>query len=237
MARTVKQDEYEQRRNAIVDTAQRLVYTKGYEQMSIQDILAEVQISKGAFYHYFNSKQALLEALIHRMADQGMQVMEPIIHDGTLSATEKLLRTFDTASRWKTARKDYLFSLVKVWFADENAILRIKSQAAVIALVTPLLTEVVRQGISEGVFHTQYPEQACEVIFSMLLSMGESMIKQLIQPEPDPAVLQYLQALTASYQDAMERILGAAPGSLPLFDPSILKEWFQTTDNHIVQGA
>ncbi len=233
MARVIKQEEYDLRRNKILDIAQGLVYTKGYEQMSIQDILAEVQISKGAFYHYFASKQALLEALIGRMASQAMLVMEPIMQDKTLSATERLLRSFDTATRWKAARKDYLLTLVKVWYADENAVLRLKSQAMVIALVTPLLSDVVRQGIDEGVFHTDYPEHACEIIFSMLLSMGETMIKRLVRPELDPDIVPYLQALTASYQEAMERILGAAPGSLPIFDPAIFEEWFPPSDGHI----
>jgi AcrR family transcriptional regulator len=237
MARIVKQEEYDLHRNKILDIAQRLVYTKGYEQMSIRDILAEVQISKGAFYHYFSSKQALLEAMIGRMADQATQVMAPIMQDKTLTATERLLRAFDTATRWKAARKDYLLTLVKVWYADDNAILRLKSQAMVIALVTPLLADVVRQGIDEGVFHTQYPEQACQIIFSMLLSMGESMIKRLVQPEPGPETVHYLQALTASYQDAMERILGAAPGSLPIFDPAILEEWFPPSNDHHSKGA
>jgi hypothetical protein len=40
-----------------VETSQGLVYTKGYEQMTIQDILDDLQISKGAFYHYFGSKK------------------------------------------------------------------------------------------------------------------------------------------------------------------------------------
>ena len=232
MARIINQEEYDLHRDKILDTAQRLVYTKAYEQLSIQDILAEVQISKGAFYHYFASKQALLEALIARIAEQGTQVMAPIIHDESLSATEKLLRSFDTATRWKAARKDYLLTLVKVWYADENAVLRLKSQEAVIALVTPLLTSVVRQGVEEGVFHTKYPEQSCQIIFSMLLSMGESMIKQLVRPDPDPHIVPYLKALTASYQQAMERILGAAPGSLPIFDPVILEEWFPPSNDH-----
>jgi len=54
----------------ILDVAQRLVNTKGYEQMTIQDLLDELQISKGAFYHYFGSKQALLEAIIERIVDE-----------------------------------------------------------------------------------------------------------------------------------------------------------------------
>ena len=70
MARIVKEQAYAEKRNEILDVAQRLVYTKGYEQMTIQDILDDLQISKGAFYHYFDSKQALLEALIERMLQE-----------------------------------------------------------------------------------------------------------------------------------------------------------------------
>ncbi|HEX9091864.1 MAG TPA: TetR/AcrR family transcriptional regulator [Anaerolineales bacterium] len=226
MARIVKQEDYDSRRNTILEAAQRLVYTKGYEQMSIQDILYAVQISKGAFYHYFNSKQALMEGLIERMSVQGVQVLAPIAHDEHLSATEKLLRMFDQGSRWKAARKDYLLTLVKVWYADENAVLRLKSQAAVISLVAPLFNRIISQGVEEGVFHTSHPEQASEIVFSLLQGMGDAMIKLLAQPELDAQGLEYLEELTASHQDAIERILGAQPGSLPLFDVTILREWF-----------
>ena len=65
MPRIVK--EHAVRRNEILDLAQQLVYTKGYEQMTIQDILDGLQISKGAFYHYFDSKHAVLEAVVERM--------------------------------------------------------------------------------------------------------------------------------------------------------------------------
>jgi len=41
------------------------VYTTGFEQMSVQDILDELKISKGAFYHYFDSKLALLDGLVN----------------------------------------------------------------------------------------------------------------------------------------------------------------------------
>src|SRR5665647_2543286 len=69
MARVIK--EHAVRRGEILDVAQRLVYSKGYEQMTVQDILDGLQISKGAFYHYFGSKPALLEALIERMLGEG----------------------------------------------------------------------------------------------------------------------------------------------------------------------
>jgi AcrR family transcriptional regulator len=232
VARLINKEEYEARRNKILDAAMRLVYTKGYEQMSIQDILHEVQISKGAFYHYFDSKQMLLEALIERMARQVIDLLVPIVSDDRLPAPEKLHRVFDYASRWKTDRKEILLSLVSVWYADENAILRQKAQAALLPVIAPLLTEIVCQGVREGVFHTAYPDQISGIMFSLLQDFGDTLVALIVNQERNPESLLNLEALSASHQDAIERILGAQPGSLPLFDASILSEWFPLATDH-----
>src|SRR5690349_7497066 len=100
MARTINEKENTLKRNQILDVTQRLIYTKGYEQMAIQDILSELQISKGAFYRYFDSKPALLEALIERTGQEALQMLTPIAYDQHLPALEKLQRFFDTANRW-----------------------------------------------------------------------------------------------------------------------------------------
>jgi AcrR family transcriptional regulator len=62
MPHVLKPVEHRQRRDTFLDAAQRLVQTKGYERMTVQDVLDDVGTSKGAFYHYSDSKQALLEA-------------------------------------------------------------------------------------------------------------------------------------------------------------------------------
>jgi AcrR family transcriptional regulator len=226
MARIVNKEEYELRRNEILDAAQRVVYTRGYDQMSIHDILAEVHISKGAFYHYFDSKQALLEALIERLVSQIQPVLMPIVQDDQLPATVKLQRVFDVASRWKTDRKETLLTLVDVWYSDDNAVLRQRVQTAVFPEIQPLFTSVIDQGVREGVFDTEYPHQVSAIIFSMLISFGDNLIKWISNPELHYEALQNLDKFSASYQDALERILGAQPGSLPLFDTAILREWF-----------
>jgi AcrR family transcriptional regulator len=226
MARILIKEEYEIRRNEILDAAQRLVYTKGYEKMSIQDILSELKISKGAFYHYFDSKQSLIEALIMRLGKQMEELLAPIAHDINLPALKKLQRFFEVAARWKTDRKDYLLTLVKVWYADENTYFRQKVQAALIPLTSYLLSDVINQGIQEGVFHTSFPEHVSEIIFSLLQSFGDNLIKLIIHRKLDSETLDRLDNLSASYQDAMERILGAAHDTLPLLDTKILREWF-----------
>src|SRR5712692_1282292 len=105
MARIVNEAAYAARRNAILDAAQRAVETKGYEQMAIADLLGELHISSGAFYHYFDSKPALLFALVERMGDQVEQLVLPIVHDPKLGAIDKLYRFYATPANEKLAHK------------------------------------------------------------------------------------------------------------------------------------
>jgi AcrR family transcriptional regulator len=67
--RAVNPQNHAARRDEFVDAGQRLIQTRGYEQFSIEELLAEVGASKGAFYHYFDSKDALLEAIVDRFVE------------------------------------------------------------------------------------------------------------------------------------------------------------------------
>src|SRR5579859_6436037 len=151
MVRVVNEAAYATRRNAILDAAQRAVENKGYQQMAIADLLSELQISSGAFYHYFDSKPALLFALVERMGEQIEQLVLPIIHDPTLRALDKLQRFFTTLDHVKLAHKRFVLEYLRVWYADENAIVRHKLYLARIKRFTPWLEEIIRQGIEEGV--------------------------------------------------------------------------------------
>jgi AcrR family transcriptional regulator len=143
--------------------------------------LNDRQISKGAFYHYFDSKGDLLEALIDRMRQEAEPIILPIVNDPDLPALEKLHRFFDTAARWKTARKDYILSLVRVWYADDNAIVRQKIQASQIKWATPLFDKIICQGVQEGVFNTAFPDQIGELVLSLLYHIADAMV-ELIFP-------------------------------------------------------
>jgi AcrR family transcriptional regulator len=230
-----KESAYATRRNAILDAAQQLIYTKGYEQMTIQDILDALGISKGAFYHYFDAKSGLLEGLVERMQEQAETLIVPIARDPNLPALEKLHRLFPTLARWKSMRKEFLLELFPVLYADENAIFRQKTLDLVLTMIGPLLTEIVRQGVAEGVLTTSYPDQAGEVIGSLLWAMGETVAKVILAGglQPDglaPATRPTFERMLAAYTEALERILGAPPGSFPLMEPGTLDEWFAPGD-------
>jgi AcrR family transcriptional regulator len=214
------------KRGEILDVAQRLVTTKGFQQMTIEDILAELKISKGAFYHYFDSKAGLLEALIERMVDEASLILEPILEDPALSALQKIQRWFDTSAQWKTTRKELLLSLLQVWYHDDNAIVRQKLRADSLAWIGPRLTSVIRQGMREETFTTSFPDHVGQVVFSLLYDLGDSLAARVLSGRVDAQALAEAEAETAAYTNAIERTLGAPQGALSLIEPRLLREWF-----------
>ena len=103
MPRTLNPVAHAIKRDAFLDVAEHLIRTQGYELMTVQDVLDELGASKGAFYHYFDSKQALLAGVVERMTDAALAVIEPIATDPDLSAAAKLQAFFSMAVRWKTS--------------------------------------------------------------------------------------------------------------------------------------
>lgn len=225
MARVTNEEDYAAKRNQILDVMQGLVYTKGYEQMTIQDVLDGLQMSKGAFYHYFRSKPALLEALVERTVDQLEQVLRPIVMDPDLPALEKLRRFFARGGSWKIERKAMIFPLMRVWYNDENAVVRHKVLAAAMARLIPLLAIIFHQGLREGVMDTAYPDEVGGLFFTAFQDIGEPFVKLVLDPDSAPDRLERLQRIFGLYSDVLERMLGAPPGSLPIVDDDSLREW------------
>jgi TetR/AcrR family transcriptional regulator, transcriptional repressor for nem operon len=237
MARVVKEEEYSIRRNEILDVVKTLVYTKGFEQMTIQDILDRLKISKGAFYHYFDSKLDLLDSLIERMMDEVLQIINPIIDDPNLKAIEKFRRYFDTAARWKTDQKELMLGLMRVWYQDDNAIVRQKMFASAIDRMAPAFAKIIQQGIQEGVFNSTHPDQISQVIWSLFTAMGDTIANLMLSDDPQCRNIHRLESTIAVYSDALERVLGAPTGSLIFVDYTTLQEWLpppqdSPSDNH-----
>jgi AcrR family transcriptional regulator len=237
MTRVIKAEEYAAKRNEILDSAQRLIYSKGYEQMSIRDILDDLGISKGAFYHYFDSKMALLDALVDRMLDEVECVLNPIVEDESLSAVEKLQRYFATATRWKADRKTFVLALLRVWYADENAIFRQKQTAATLKRIAPALAAILRQGVTEGVLTTAYPDLAGEIILGLLASLGDTFAQVLLADEPPVDVQERIQRAIAAYTETLERMLGMSAGSLVLLDAGMLDPWMHQEVGDSINSA
>jgi AcrR family transcriptional regulator len=214
------------RREAFLDVAQRLVQTKGYEAMSIQDLLDELDASKGAFYHYFDSKQTLLEAVVERFADSGVAALSPVLDNADLPALRKLEAIFAGIARFKAERKQLVLGIMEVWNSDGNAIVREKVRRLTERIMIPLLSAVVSQGIDEGVIDAEAPDETARVLVSLMQGFGQQASDQFIARQAGAISFEVVQRSVAANTRAFERILGVPEGSLTLTDEPTLRFWF-----------
>lgn len=214
------------KREAFLDVAAGLIVTKGYEQMTIQDLLDALQTSRGAFYHYFDSKSALLEEVIERMADTGMATVRPIAADQRLSAPEKLEQIFSTIADFKAGQADLLLAILEVWRSDENAIVREKLRLKVRDLLDPLLTDLIRQGVSEGTFDVASPEDTAQAVIWLIQGTQERAMDLYLARQAGTASFEDVVHAFDGYTRAVERLLGVHDRSLTLVRPDVLHNWF-----------
>lgn len=154
--------EHSERRTEIVDAAEILFASNGYARTSISDILEALNIAKGTFYHYFASKEALMDAVIERYIDAEMAVAQVVAGDPHISAHEKMFRILSGAGR-DNERGD---RLEKEASAVGNADMHQRTMAAIVLRLSPILEGVVRQGMREGAFNTAYPKECMEILLA-----------------------------------------------------------------------
>ena len=226
MPRTLNVEVHRVRRDAFLDVAQRLITTRGYEAMSIQDVLDELETSRGALYHYFDSKQALLDGVVERFAEAAMAQVAPILEDPHLPALRKLERVIAGFARFKAEQRDFVLALIEVWNSDANALLREKLRRLSAARLGPILTAVIRQGIQEGTVKVGSAEDTAQVIVYLLQGYQDLAGRQFVARRAGTISFDEVLAGYAAFSEAFDRILGLPQGSTRLMDEATLHFWY-----------
>ncbi len=223
MARPARPEAVAQKRRQILDAAHGLVLTKGYTEMSVQDILDAVNMSSGAFHHYFASRADLLDALIERIRRETLTPLLAIVEDPRLTAIEKLQGYLDTFGRLRDAHRADVVRVLRAWYTDANALVRLKVDEAIREQRAPLLATIVRQGVREGVFTNTDPVMAGAVLVSLLNGMESAHARLLLSMPPD--VVEAVVAAQGAYMQAIERVLGAPAGCFTRLKAETVRPW------------
>jgi TetR/AcrR family transcriptional regulator len=75
----IKEQEKEQRRNYILDAAEKLFFSRGYDNVSMDDIANEVELNKATLYLYFKNKESLFFTVVLR----GIKILNAMIEEET----------------------------------------------------------------------------------------------------------------------------------------------------------
>lgn len=227
MPRVIKHPEV--RRAEFLDHAEALFLSNGYDSVSLNDVIAAAGASKGAFYHWFPSKEALLEALVDRFARGILTAAEERNARLETSALERLNGFLARARRYKldvaSQQRNVLGSLSAL-FRPENLALAERVNAVVAKLFVPVLTEIISDGVRNGEFHTSDPEGIAE----MVLQLTSSRHAVLAKADPKKgakglqAAVKALEKRFTLYGIALDRLLGLPDGSVLLLEPGYVRK-------------
>jgi AcrR family transcriptional regulator len=226
MARTRNATAHAVRRDEILDVAERLIRTRGYEAMSIQNVQDELDCSRGALYHYFGSKEAILEAVIDRMTEAGMVLLRPIVDDPHLSAVVKLQTMFTAGGNWKIQQKDFILPLLRGWYQSGNDLVRSRAEARAFEQFRPLMAVVLRQGVAEGTIRVSSADHAAVVVTSLFAGSTDELRHVFMDALDGRLSVEEAERFIRAHEEALERILGLTPGSFTLIDPASMRTWF-----------
>lgn len=152
--------EGEVRRREILIAARELFVKKGYEQTAVNDILKIVDIAKGTFYYYFDSKEEVLEAIILDIVEEGIIRAENILKDKSIPLVNRIMMAImaqEPEFEGSDEIKDELHNV-------ENSKLERLYLKEMLKRMTPILQELIDEGIEEGIFQMEYPTESIESV-------------------------------------------------------------------------
>ena len=194
--------EYDERKNEILDTAERLFHTKGYEKTTINDILKEVNIAKGTFYYYFKSKEEVMDALIERVSLIAMEKVQKVAEAEGMDPQEKMLHMFLAMRMEGPGEEQMLDDLHR----PENALMHQKSLNYIVVNIAPLLAQVVKQGVDQGIWKCPYPLEYMKIF----LAASTTLMDDGIFEQDEKSQMEILTALLS----LLETMLQAPEGSI-----------------------
>lgn len=153
------------KRNLILDSAERLMFVMPDKDITINLIAKEAEIGKGSIYYYFRSKDEIINAVIERCYKKAIHEYFRAVNN-YLTAVEKIKCLFQ--SMIKKEFHDNQQNFIIALHLNEDILLHNKMKQVAIDEVSPILTEILKQGVAEGSMQTDTPEESAEIIVGVL---------------------------------------------------------------------
>ena len=190
------------RKNEILDAAEALFKSNGFDSTTISAIIEKAKIARGTVYYHFKSKEDVLDALIERHCERLLNAAKQTASDKSVPVLERLIQTLMAMNRDKDGTCDVL---TQQMHKPQNALMHQKTHQTMLEGIPPILMEIVEDGIKEGLFNTPYPYESLEMVVAHVNTVFDDYSERLTEEE----LLQRIRAFIFN----LERLFGAAPGS------------------------
>ena len=221
------------RKREILNTAELLFCKKGYEQTSIQDILDELNTSKGSFYHHFISKESLLEGICQKRAEQIWKEVEKSLNDhtGTIDILNTLLSGMIPLNGEKLS---FMLMLMPVFLLPEGRSVRQCYSESLSFLFRPALVSILRKGNESGDLFCYQTEHTADLMLSVVHLFWIKIFECILEAEAKDTRDDFSEMLhiTELYRMVLEQTVSVPYGSIELIGLPALKSLAELIHNH-----
>lgn len=150
----------------ILETATRLFAEKGLENVNVEDVVKELGVTRGAFYHYFKSREELISGVMYKSFNDN----NPFLlanRQKELNALEKLRFVFKLDLTPRLDMSDSLRAEMKK-LSDSPVVFK-NEMLTQVNVVAPYVEKLLIEGNTDGSISVKYPKQTAQVI-SMLIA-------------------------------------------------------------------
>ena len=140
--------------------------TKGYEETRISDIINGLDgLTKGAIYHYFDSKEDIFNEVVSQIGNKNILSFDKIKNDDTLNAREKLSRLIEAS--FYNKNMDAIIDMSPSLLDNPKLLSALISEIEEVT-IPDFILPIIKSGNIDGSIKTTYPEELAELIAILL---------------------------------------------------------------------
>lgn len=195
------------RKNEILDAAEQLFVTKGFEETSTNDILEKVGIARGTLYYHFKSKEEILDAMISRMNGSLLKKAAEIANKKEEPVLFRLTKTIMALNVDSELGTEIMEQVHK----PQNALMHQKMQEELLKGIVPIFAGMIEEGIAQGICQTDFPAEAAEMILVYSGTAFDELAKDSCYEKKIAAFIYHTERMLNMPKDSMRDVI------LPVF--------------------
>lgn len=203
----------EVRQAELIDAAEELFITLGYQQTTVSTIVKKIGVAQGTFYYYFASKEVILEAIFARHVKNMLMEVQSFYQDQD-TVIEKLQLFINLF--YKLCHHDGPGLIAKILYKEKQGELINKLWRQMLSITRPILKRIVEQGNDEGVTHVTYMDETFAFFAGIMGALLEASSPLEFGHEVDPQIVKNKMAIA---EKMLESLLGVPTGSIHLTYP------------------
>ena len=160
MARVSKPPE--ERRQELIETAQELFTTQGYEQTTVGDIVKRVGVAQGLFYYYFRSKQDIFLALIDQFLEARIGELAAFLRDSQVPLLERVHNLMHVLMNF-LRETEAMYPQNRAGMAGEMYAIM---HNHVTEIIEPMVTKLLKESAEQGIPAVPFPDRLARFCIS-----------------------------------------------------------------------